>query len=100
MSPTENTIQKDKSVKNASESRKWNKITIKAAKMPNMDKLISRLSRKIADGPADEFCISIIDLHYAYGQLQLSKRAMNLCIFAVTGGTFTGYYQFRTDFTG
>ena len=68
--------------------------------MPNMEELISRISRKIADGPADEIWISKFDLDYAYGQLQLSKRAMDLCIFAVTGGNFTGYYRFLKGFYG
>ena len=55
--------------------------------MPNMEELILRISRKIADGPADEIWISKFDLVYAYGQLLLSKKARNLCFFAVTGGT-------------
>ena len=61
--------------------------------MPNMEELISRISRKIADGPADEIWASKLDLDYAYGQLILSREAQNLCIFAVTGGAFTGYYR-------
>ena len=68
--------------------------------MPNMEELISRISRKIAEGPADELWISKFDLDYAYGQLKLSRRAMDLCIFAVTGGNFTGYYRFLKSFYG
>ena len=68
--------------------------------MPNMEELISRISRKIGDGPADEIWISKFDLDYAYGQLKLSKKAMDLCIFAVTGGNFTGYYRFLKGFYG
>ena len=69
------TIKKDKSVKIALDSRKLNEITIKRkAQMPNMEELISRISRKIADGPADEIWISKFDLYYAYGQLKLSKK--------------------------
>ena len=95
------TIKKDKSVKIALDSRKLNEITIKRkAQMPNMEELISRISRKIADGPADEIWISKFDLDYAYGQLKLSRRAMDLCIFAVTGGNFTGYYRFQKGFYG
>ena len=70
------------------------------AQMPNMEELISRISRKIADGPADEIWISKFDLEYAYGQLILSKSARNLCIFAVTGRNFTGYYRFLKGFYG
>ena len=68
--------------------------------MPNMEELISRISRKIADRPADEIWISKFDLVYAYGQLILSREARNLCIFAVTGGNFTGYYRFLKGFYG
>ena len=68
--------------------------------MPNMEELISRFSRKIADGPADEIWASKLDLDYAYGQLTLSREAQNLCIFAVTGGDFTGYYRLLKGFYG
>ena len=70
------------------------------AQMPNIEKLISRISRKIADGPVDEIWISKVDLDYAYGQLILSRAARNLCIFEVTGGNFTGYYRFLKGFYG
>ena len=66
--------------------------------MPNMEELISRISRKNADGTADKIHVLKFDLDYAYGQLRLSKRAMDLCIFAVTGGTFTGYYHLLKSF--
>ena len=64
--------------------------------MPDMEKLISRISRKIVDGPADEIWISKLDLDYAYGQLLLSREARNLCILAITGG----YYRFLKGFYG
>ena len=70
-------------------------------KWPNMEELKSRMSRKIADGGAtDQIWISKFDLDYAYGKLQLSKHAMDLCIFAMTGGIFTGYYRFLKGFYG
>ena len=95
------TVKKDKSVKIALDSRKLNEITIKRkAQMPNMEELISRISRKIADGPADEIRASKLHLDYPYGQLILSREAQNLCIFAVTGGDFTGYYRFLKGFYG
>ena len=95
VSPAVITVKKDKYVKIASDSRKLNEITVKRkAQMPNMEELFSRVSRKIADGPADEIWISKFDLDYAYGQLILSRAARNLCIFAVTEVNFTGYYRF------
>ena len=91
VSPAVFTVKKDKSVKIA----KLNEITIKRkAQMPNMEELISRISKKNADGPADEIWTSKLDLYYAYGQLILSEEARDLCIFAVPGGDFTGYYRF------
>ena len=99
VSPAVITVKKDKSVKIALDSRKINGFTIKRkAQMPNMEDLNSRISRKIADGPADEIWISKFDLDYAYGHLILSKEAGNLGIFAVSGGNFTGYYRFLKGF--
>ena len=101
VSPAVTTIKKDKSVKIALDSRKLNEITIKRkAQMPNMEELISRTSRKTADAPADEIWISKFDLDYAYGQLKLSRRAMDLRIFVVTGGNFTGDYGFLKSLCG
>ena len=96
VSPAVLTINKDKSVKIALYSRKLNEITVqRKAQMPNIEELRSRLSREIADGPGKKF-----DLDYAYSQLKLSNRAMDLCIFAVTGGNFTDCYRFLTGFNG
>ena len=92
-------VKKDQTVKIALDSQKLNEITVKSkAQMPNMEELISRTSRKIADGEEDEIWISKFDLDYAYGQLTLSKNAMDVCIFAITGGNFTGYYRFLKGF--
>ena len=101
ISPAVITVKEDKSVKVALDSRKLNEITIKRkAQMPNMEELISRISRKTADGPADEIWISKFDLDYAYGQLLLTREARNLCIFSVTGGNVTGYSRFLKRFYG
>ena len=101
VSPAVINVKKDKTVKIALDSRKLNEITVKRrAQMPNMEELISRISRKIADGETDIICISKLDLDYTYGQLQLSKLAKDLCIFAITGCNFTGYYRFLKGFYG
>ena len=101
VSPAVVTIKKDKTVKIALDSRKLNGITVKRkAQMPNMEELIFRVSSKIAGGETDLIWISKLDLDYAYGQMQLSKHAMDLCIFAITGGNFTGYYRFKKRFLG
>ena len=56
VSPAVITVKKDKSVKIALDSRKLNEITVKRkAQMPNMEELISRISRKIADGAPTKY---------------------------------------------
>ena len=101
VSPAVITVKKDKTVKIALDSRQINEITVKRkAQMPNMEELTSRISRKIADGETDQIWISKLDLDYASGQMQLSKDAKDLCIFAITGGNFTGYYRFLKGFYG
>ena len=55
VSPAVITAKKDKSVKIELDSRKMNEITIKMkTRIPNMEELISGISSKTADGPADE----------------------------------------------
>ena len=101
VSPATITIKKDKSKKIALDSRKLNKATIKQkAQMPNMEELISRISRKISEEKEGEIHISKLDFDYAYGQLRLDEQTRNLCIFTVTGGEFTGYYRFLKGFYG
>ena len=98
VSPAVITVKKDKTIKIALDSRKLNEITVK--RKAQMEALISRISRKNAVGEADEIWISKFDLDYVYGQLPLSKNARDLCVFAVTGGNFTGYYRFLKGFYG
>ena len=94
-SPAVITVKKDKSVKIALDSRKLNEVTIKRkAQMPNMEELISRISRKISEGKEGEILATKLDFDYAYGQIKLDENTKNLCIFTVTGGDFTGHYRF------
>ena len=44
--------------------------------------------------------ISKIDLDYAYGQMILSEETSRQCVFAITGGNFSGYYRFKKGFYG
>ena len=70
------------------------------AQMPNMEELISRISRKISDGEDGEVLATKLDFDYAYGQIKLDDDTKNLCIFTVTGGNFIGYYRFLKGFYG
>ena len=101
VSPAVITVKKDKSIKTALDSRKLNEATIKRkAQMPNMEELISRISRKISEETEGEITITKLDFDYAYRQLKLDDQTRNLCIFTVTGGEFTGYYRFLKGFYG
>ena len=44
--------------------------------------------------------MSKIDLDYAYGQMKLSNETIRQCVFAITGGKFSGYYRFKKGFYG
>ena len=95
------TAKEDKSIKIALDSRKLNEATIKRkAQMPNVEELISRISRKISEEKEGEIHITKLDFDYAYGHLRLDEQTRNLCIFAVTSGEFTGYYRFLKGFYG
>ena len=68
--------------------------------MPNMEELISRISRKISEGKEGERLASKLDFDYAYGQIKPDENTKNLPIFTVTGGDVTGYYLFLKGFYG
>ena len=78
---------KNKSIKIPLDSRKLNEATIKRkAQMPNMEELVSRISRKTSEETESETMITKLDSDYASGQLKLDKQTKNLCIFTITGG--------------
>ena len=98
VSPAVITIEKDKSVKIALDSRKLNESCIKRkAKMPNMEELISQISAKITQNNG-EILMSKIDSDFAYGQAKLSAEASRHCVFFIIGGDFTGHYRFKKGF--
>ena len=68
--------------------------------MPNMEELISRISRKISQGKEGENLATKLDFDYTYGQINLDEKTKNLCIFILTGGDFTGYYRFLKGYYG
>ena len=95
------TVKNDKSVKIALDSRKLNDSCIKLRPhMPNMEELLNQISVEITRDRTKELNISKIDLDYAYGQMKLSKETSRQCVFAITGGKFSGYYRFKKGFYG
>ena len=59
--------------------------------MQNMEELLNQISAEITRDRTKELMISKIDLDYAYGQMKLSKETSLQCVFAKTGGNFSGY---------
>ena len=75
VSPAVITVKKDKSIKIALDSRKLNEVTIKRkAQMPNMEELISLISRMISEGKEGEILATKLDFDYAYGQIKLDEN--------------------------
>ena len=98
VSPVVITVKKDKSVKIALDSRKLNDSCIKMR--PHMPGLLNRISVEITLDRIAKLFISKIDLDYAYGQMKLSDETSRQCVFALTGGNFSGYYRFKKGFYG
>ena len=91
VSPAVITVKKDESLKIALDSLLTKQTQSETnAQSPNMEELISKLSRKVADGPADAKWSSNNDLAYIYGQLIVSREARNLCIFPINGEIVPG----------
>ena len=101
VSPVVITVKNDKSVKIALDSRKLNDSCIKIRPhMPIMEELVNQISVEITRDRTKELMMSKIDLDYAYGQMKLSKETSRQCVFSITGGKFSGYYQFKKRFYG
>ena len=101
VSPVVITVKSDKSVKIALVSRKSKDSCIKMRPhMPNMEELLNQISVEITRDRTLQLFISKIDLDYAYGQMKLSEETSRQCVFALTGGNFSGYYRFRKGFYG
>ena len=101
VSPVVITVKSDKSVKIALDSRKLNDSCIKMRPhMPNMEELLNQISvEKTRDRKLQLFMFKI-DLDYAYDQMKLSEGTRRQCVFAITGGNFSGYYRFKKGFYG
>ena len=100
VSPVVITVRSDKSVKKALDYRKLNDSCMKVRPhMPNMEELLNQISVEITKDRTKELRISKIDLDYAYGQMTLSEETSRQCVFAITGGNFSGYYRFKKGFT-
>ena len=101
VSPVVFTVKSDKSIKIALDSRKPNDSCIKMRPhMPNMEELLNQISVEITRDRTVQLLLSKIDLDYAYGQMKLSEETSRQCVFALTGGNFSGYYRYKKGFYG
>ena len=101
VSPVVITVKSDNTVKIALDSRNLNDSCIKVRPhMTNMEELLNQISVEITKDRTKELRVSKIDLDYAYGQMMLSEETSRQCVFAITGGNFSGYYLFKKGFYG
>ena len=61
--------------------------------------LLNQISVEITRDRTMHLFIIKIDLHYPNGQMKLSEEASRLCVFALTGGKFSGYHRFEKGST-
>ena len=69
--------------------------------MPNIDTLIESFAQQIS-APASQNTtyFSILDLKYAYSQINLDHNTANHCNFNIISGKMTGTYRTQTGFYG
>ena len=69
--------------------------------MRNIDTPIESISQQIsAPASQDKTYFSMLDLKYAYSQLNLDTNTANHCNFNIISGDMTGTYRFQTGFYG
>ena len=68
--------------------------------IPNIEELLNQISVEVTRDRTMQLFISKIDLDYAYCQMKLSEETSRQCecVFALTGGKFSGYYRFKKNY--
>ena len=101
VSPVKIPVKKDKFFKIALDARKLNESCIKKRPpMPNMEELPNKISADLSKNDTDSIWIPVVDLDYAYGQMNLAPETSKHCNFAITEEKINGYYRFRKGFYG
>ena len=89
------TVKKDNSFEIASYSRKLNDSCTKMRpRMPNLKKLMNRISTEITRAPNKPLWITKLDLECAYGQWKLCEWESKHCNVAIMGWIMNGHYRF------
>ena len=71
--------------------------------MPNIETLMDFISQIITNcktEPVEKIYFSILDLKYAYSQLNLPPETAKHCNFNIVSGDMTGTYRLTTGFYG
>ncbi len=101
VSPAVVAVKGDGSVKIAMDAVRLNKQIIKkTSQMPNLSELLDQVSVKITTEKNEELWISLLDLEYAFGQIELDQETAKHCVIAIVGGQATGHYRFNRGFYG
>ena len=100
ISPIVITVKIDKTVKLALDSKIVNKSIHKnKLQMPNIDNLIDTIQQNLNTNASQGTAyFSILDLKYAYSQLNLDPETARHCNFNIIIGEGTGTYRFLTGF--
>ena len=101
VSPAMVAVKGDGSVKIAMDAVRLNKQIIKkTSQMPNLSELLDQVSVKITTEKNEELWISLLDLEYAFGQIELDEETAKHSVIAIVGGQATGHYRFNRGFYG
>ena len=103
ISPIVITVQKDKSVKIALDSKELNDAIPKNKyHMQSIDHLIDAVANYVSERSTEQgtFYFSKIDLKHAYSQIPLDPHLQKHCNFNILGGKATGTYRFLNGFLG
>ena len=95
------TIKKDRLIKIVLDARKWNNSCIKKRPhLPKMDELRNQISSEMSKNDLDPIWTSVIDVVYAYCQINQAPENIKDCIFAITVETITEYNRFLSGCYG
>ena len=102
VSPIVITVKRDKTDKLALDSKILNKSIHKTNyQMPNIDNLIDTKQQNLNSNTSHKIAyFSILDLKYAYGQLNLDREIARHCNFNIFSSESTGTDRFNTGFYG
>ena len=95
------TVKKDDSMKLALDTKPISRQLYKNNyQMPNVEELLDGVSQIVTARAAGTLFFTVLDLKYAYSQLNLTPQTARQCNFNIVGGKTMGTYRFLTGFYG